>query len=194
MLDSDNERESNEGQTMRIGRGLAALLLPALLAVAGPARAEETPAARSLPASLATFGDAIQPGAPSLSGLHGRTYVPVYSSVMALGGGTRIDFSVTLSIHNGSATRPITIERIDYYDTAGKLVEEHLKEPVAIRPYGTIQVVVGQPDTRGGLGANFIVDWTSPTASIEPIIEAVMLSSHGTQGYSFLAVGRKVER
>lgn len=182
---------------MRIGRGTVALLLPALLsaiALGGLARAEEALPTRPLPAFVAAFGDAVQPGPPSLAGLHGRTYVPVYSSVMALGGSTRIDFSATLSIHNGSATRPITIERIDYYDTAGKLVEGHLDEPVAIRPYGTIQVVVGQPDTRGGLGANFIVDWIAPTASIEPIIEAVMLSSHGTQGYSFLSLGRKVER
>ncbi|MBV5262590.1 DUF3124 domain-containing protein [Pinisolibacter aquiterrae] len=181
---------------MRIGRGSAGHLAAALLSagmLAGAA-AQEAAGPAKVPPAIAAFGDAIQPGPASLTGLHGRTYVPVYSSVMAIGGSTRIDFSVTLSIHNGSSTRPITIERIDYYDTAGKLVEEHLPEPVAIRPYGTIQVVVGQPDTRGGLGANFIVDWTSPTASIEPIIEAVMLSSHGTQGYSFSSVGRKVER
>lgn len=177
---------------MRIATGIVAALLA--LGPTSMARGEEAATSGATAAVIATFGDALQPGPASLSGIHGRTYVPVYSSVMALGGTTRIDFSVTLSIHNGSATRPISIERIDYYDTAGKLVEEHLREPVAIRPYGTIQVVVGQPDTRGGLGANFIVDWTSPTASIEPIIEAVMLSSHGSQGYSFLSVGRKVER
>lgn len=171
---------------MRIASSIAAVVLAAGLI--GGAWAGEAPT------GSAGFGDAIQPGAPSLSGIHGRTYVPVYSSVMAMGGTTRIDFSVTLSIHNSSPTRPIAIERIDYFDTDGKLVEAHLAEPVAIRPYGTIQVVVGQPDTRGGLGANFVVDWTSPTASIEPIIEAVMLSSHGSQGYSFLSLGRKVER
>lgn len=177
---------------MRIVTGIAAAILA--LGLSAVALAEEAPVASGPSATIKALGDAVQPGPASLSGIHGRTYVPVYSSVMALGGSTRIDFSVTLSIHNGSETRPITIERIDYYDTAGKLVESRLPEPVAIRPYGTIQVVVGQPDTRGGLGANFIVDWTSPTASIEPIIEAVMLSSHGSQGYSFLSVGRKVER
>ncbi len=168
----------------------AALVLLAALAL--PAGAQQ--AATDLPPALAPFAASIEPAPASLSGLPGRTYVPVYSSVMAMGGGTRIDFAITLSIHNGSATRSIVIERIDYFDTAGKLVEAHLERPVSLKPYGTIQVVVAQPDTRGGLGANFVVDWTSPTATIEPIVEAVMLASHGSQGYSFLAGGRKVER
>ena len=169
-----------------------ATALVILAALAGPARSQ--PAATDLPPALAPFAAAIDPAPASISGLQGRTYVPVYSSVMAMGGGTRIDFSITLSIHNGSATRPIVIERIDYFDTAGRLVEAHLDRPVSLKPYGTMQVVVSQPDTRGGLGANFVVDWTAPTATIEPIVEAVMLASHGSQGYSFLAGGRKVER
>ena len=175
-----------------IGRTVLAGILALGLAASG-ARAEDAPQT-PVPRSIAPFAEALQPLPGSLSGIQGRTYVPVYSSVMALGGTTRIDFSITLSIHNGSATRPIVIERIDYYDTAGRLVEAHLVDPIAIRPYGTVQVTVAQPDTRGGLGANFVVDWTSPTASIEPIVEAVMIASHGTQGYSFLATGRKVER
>lgn len=166
---------------------VAALLLAAVTGARG-----EEPAA--LPDWLAPFAEALQPMPASTSGIQGRTYVPVHSSVMALGGTTRIDFSITLSIHNPSATRPIVIERVDYYDTAGRLVEARLDRPVALRPYGTIQTVVSQPDTRAGLGANFVVDWTAPTASIEPIVEAVMLSSHGSQGYSFATVGRKIER
>lgn len=162
-----------------------------VLLAATAARAEE-PA--SLPDWLAPFAEALQPMPASVSGLPGRTYVPVHSSVMALGGTTRIDFSITLSVHNPSANRPIVIERIDYYDTAGRLVEARLPQPVALRPYGTIQTVVSQPDTRAGLGANFVVDWTAPTASIEPIVEAVMLSSHGSQGYSFATLGKKIER
>lgn len=169
-----------------------ATALVLLAALALPAGAQQ--ATTDLPPALAPFAASIEPAPASLSGLPGRTYVPVYSSVMAMGGGTRIDFAITLSIHNGSATRSIVIERIDYFDTAGKLVEAHLDRPVSLKPYGTIQVVVAQPDTRGGLGANFVVDWTSPTATIEPIVEAVMLASHGSQGYSFLAGGRKVER
>lgn len=174
-------------------RRIATIAAFVLLAVAG-ARAQEAQVARDVPPALAAFADALLPGVPSLSGLGGRTYIPVYSSVMAANGTTQIDFSVTLSIHNGSPTRPITIERIDYYDTAGRLVDSALDRPVALKPYGTVQIVVPQRDTRGGLGANFVVDWTAPTASVEPIIEAVMLSNHANQSYGFVTVGRKVER
>ncbi len=164
------------------------------LALGGAALAQDAPPAPQLPPALMPFAEALMPIPPNFSGLTGRTYVPVYSTVMAADGATRVDFSVTLSIHNGSAGRPIAIERIDYYDTTGRLVEAVLDRPVMLKPYGTVQVVVGQRDVRAGLGANFVVDWTSPVASAEPIVEAVMLSSHGNQSYGFVTQGRKVER
>ncbi|NLH81451.1 MAG: DUF3124 domain-containing protein [Phyllobacteriaceae bacterium] len=169
----------------------AAAVLVASVLLASGARADGE---SYVPPALAPFAEALQPLPASAAGIEGRTYVPVHSSVMAIGGETRIDFSITLSVHNPSATRPIVVERIDYHDTAGRLVEARLDRPVALRPFGTIQVVVTQPDTRAGLGADFVVDWTAPTASIEPIVEAVMISSHGSQGYAFSTVGRKVER
>mgnify|MGYP003810179245 CR=1 FL=1 len=168
-----------------------ALLAALLLVAATAARGDDEV---FVPPTLAPFADALQPLPPGFTGIEGRTYVPVHSSVMAIGGETRIDFAITLSVHNPSAARPIVVERIDYHDTAGRLVERRLDKPVALRPFGTIQVVIAQPDTRAGLGADFVVDWTAPTASIEPIVEAVMISSHGTQGYAFSTLGRKVER
>lgn len=164
------------------------------LALGGAAFAQEAGVTPPLPPALMPFAEALMPVPANFTGLVGRTYVPVYSTVMAADGATRIDFSVTLSIHNGSAGRPIAIERIGYFDTAGRLVGTPLEQPVLLKPYGTVQVVVGQRDVSGGLGANFVVDWTSPVASAEPIIEAVMLSSHGNQSYGFVTLGRKVER
>ena len=50
----------------------------------------------------------------------GAFYVPVYSSVSMSQGKLRADFSVTLSIHNASETRPLVLKRIAYFDTAGQ--------------------------------------------------------------------------
>src|SRR4051794_8700712 len=58
----------------------------------------------------------------------GSFYTPVYSSVSISQGKTRADFSVTLSIHNASETRPLVLRRIAYFDTGGKMVESYLKE------------------------------------------------------------------
>jgi hypothetical protein len=144
------------------------------------------------PRTLAPYAAALMPLPAQPLAEKGRTYVPVYSSVMAMSGRTRIDFSVTLSVHNTSAKEPLILRRLDYFNTAGVLIEAYLERPVAIRPFGTVQINVPQDDVRGGLGGNFVVDWEASGAANEPIIEAVMLSSIGTQGYSVLSVGRRV--
>jgi hypothetical protein len=101
---------------------------------------------------------------------------------------------VTLSIHNTSEKGTLVIERVDYFNVAGQLIEKVLPRTIALKPYGAIQIVIPQEDIRGGLGANFIVDWSSPETIDEPIIEAVMIGGPGTQGNSFISVGRKVSR
>src|ERR1700733_12202300 len=60
----------------------------------------------------------------------GAFYVPVYSSVSMSQGKLRADFSVTLSIHNASETRPLVLKRIAYFDTLGKPVESYLDTPI----------------------------------------------------------------
>src|SRR3954465_14444441 len=72
----------------------------------------------------------------------GSFYVPAYSSVSLSQGKLRADFSVTLSIHNASETLPLVLKRIAYFDTSGKLVESHLRSPVALKPFATIEVFV----------------------------------------------------
>ncbi len=67
----------------------------------------------------------------------GAFYVPVYSSVSMSQGKLRADFSVTLSVHNASETRPLVLKRIAYFDTSGKMVESYLKSPVALKPFAT---------------------------------------------------------
>jgi hypothetical protein len=79
----------------------------------------------------------------------GAFYVPVYSSVSMSQGKLRADFSVTLSVHNASETRPLVLKRIAYFDTSGKIVENFLKSPIALKPFSTIEVFIATTDTRG---------------------------------------------
>ena len=167
-----------------------AIFLTLLLLAAPGVRAQPAP----LPDALAQFAESLAelPRGPSI--LRGRVYVPAYSSLMVGGGRTRLDLSVTLSIHNTSEKGILVIERIDYFNVAGQPIEKYLPRAVALKPYGAIQIVVPEQDIRGGLGANFTVDWSSPEAIDEPIVEAVMIGGMGTQGHSFVSVGRKVSR
>jgi hypothetical protein len=164
------------------------ILLTLLLLVAPEVRAQ--PAVSD---QLSQFKESLTelPGKPSI--LRGRVYVPAYSS-LSTGGGLRLDLTVTLAIHNVSEKVPLIIERIDYFSGAGLLIEKYLPRAIAIKPYGSIEIVIPKQDTRGGSGANFIVDWSLAEEIDEPIVEAVMTASQGTQGYSFISVGRKVSR
>jgi len=162
-----------------------------LLLLAPPvAQAQPAP----LPAPLARFADSLTELPRDYSALRGRVYVPAYSTLLVGSGNTRLDLSVTLSIHNTSEKGTLVIERVDYFNVAGQLIEKVLPRTIALKPYGAIQIVIPQEDIRGGLGANFIVDWSSPETIDEPIIEAVMIGGPGTQGNSFISVGRKVSR
>jgi hypothetical protein len=123
----------------------------------------------------------------------GSFYVPVYSSVSMSQGKVRADFSVTLSIHNASETRPLVLRRIAYFDTSGKMVESYLKGPVALKPFSTIEVFVPTTDIRGGTGANFVVDWAATGEIAEPVVEALMVGGIGSGHYAFTTQGRPVK-
>jgi hypothetical protein len=122
----------------------------------------------------------------------GAFYVPVYSSVSMSQGKSRADFSVTLSIHNASETRPLVLRRIAYFDTGGKMVESYLKAPVALKPFSTIEVFVPTTDVRGGTGANFVVDWAATGEIVEPVVEALMVGGLGSGHYAFISQGRPI--
>jgi hypothetical protein len=120
----------------------------------------------------------------------GSFYVPAYSSVSMSQGRLRADFSVTLSIHNASEIKPLVLNRIAYFDTSGKMVESYLKAPVALKPFSTVEVFIPASDTRGGTGANFVVDWAAAGEIAEPVVEALMIGSLANGHYAFISQGR----
>jgi hypothetical protein len=155
----------------------------------------ETPAARAqaAPGIEQTFAGSLTAMPPETLGVSGGFYVPVYSSVSMSQGKLRADFSVTLSIHNASETRPLVLRRIAYFDTGGKMVESYLKAPVALKPFATIEVFVPTTDVRGGTGANFVVDWAATAEIAEPVVEALMVGGLGSGHYAFITQGRPIK-
>jgi len=105
-----------------------------------------------------------------------------------------LNFSGALSIHNTSASDPLVIEKIDYRDGAGHIVESYVTKPLALQPFASLQVLIAQDDVRGGTGASFTVDWAIAGNEEEPVIEALMTATAGTQGFSFLSQGRRLAR
>lgn len=175
---------------------LAAAMLIATCAHAEPP-AEPVPAAVSPsgPDFRTLFNDSITSlPDPSDLTIRGTIYVPTYSRVYgaALGAHKLLQLSTTLRIDNTSATKPLVIERIEYYETSGKLVQSYLSEPLALRPLGTIEIVIPAEDDRGGVAANFIVAWAGSGPIAEPMVEAVMIGSQDSTSYSFVSPGRTI--
>jgi hypothetical protein len=149
--------------------------------------------AQTTPGIEQTFSGSLTAMPSEILGVSGAFYVPVYSSVSISQGKVRADFSVTLSIHNASETRPLVLRRIAYFDTNGKMVENYLKAPVALKPFSTVEVFVPTTDVRGGTGANFVVDWAATGEIAEPVVEALMFGGLGSGHYAFISQGRPLK-
>ncbi len=118
-------------------------------------------------------------------------YIPVYSNIFISGGGS-LDLAITLTVRNTDFNRTIIISAVNYYDTAGRLIEKYLPAPYVLAPMASTYFFVNQADSRGGSGANFIVQWSAEKPSNAPIIEAVMAGSRGTHGISFITQGSEI--
>lgn len=122
-----------------------------------------------------------------------RLYVPAYSSVYDASEDRTFEMAVTLSIRNTNLDKPILINSVQYFDTNGQLVTDYVESPLQLAPMATTDYVIAQADTQGGTGASFIVVWGAEEPVYEPVVEAIMISTSGTQGLSFLSPARVLE-
>jgi hypothetical protein len=166
----------------------------ALVLLAGPGAGLIADRAAAEPASnlQQDFANSLTALPAEAATVSGAFYVPVYSSVAMTPGKMRADFSVTLSVHNASESRPLILRRIDYFDTAGARVEAYLKQPVALKPFATVEVFIPVKDVRGGTGANFVVEWAGAGEIAEPVVEALMVGGIGSGHYAFISQGREI--
>lgn len=117
-------------------------------------------------------------------------FVPAYSEIISIS--PNMQLSTTLAVHNTDLNHSIIVKSVRYYDTDGNLVREFVDAPVQLNPLATAGFVIRADDNSGGWGANFLVEWVSEEPVYEPVIEAVMVSSRGTEGISFISEGRVV--
>lgn len=120
-------------------------------------------------------------------------YVPVYSHIYYENQQKKFDLSATISIRNTDLTHPIIIISVRYYDTTGKLIKQYLEQPVELGSLASMDFVIERTDTRGGSGANFIVEWIAKKTVSEPVVEAVMISAVSNQGISFVSSGKVIK-
>ncbi|MBD2665141.1 hypothetical protein B6N60_04623 [Richelia sinica FACHB-800] len=120
-------------------------------------------------------------------------YVPIYAHIYYENQQKVFNLTSTLSIRNTDFINSIIITAVNYYDSAGKLMQEYLAQPMQLGPMASTEFVVNRNDIGGGAGANFIVEWAAEKEVSDPVIEAVMIGTQSTQGISFISTGRVIK-
>ena len=124
--------------------------------------------------------------------INGKTYLSVYSEVYSYSEHTTHNLTSTISLRNRDAKHPVYIEKATFYDTKGKALHEYVTRPFALAPMETVHIVINEKDEEGGTGANFIFEWATEQNTITPLFEAVMISTQGQQGLSFVTYGQPI--
>lgn len=121
-------------------------------------------------------------------------FVPAYSEVHYASGDRTMELAVTLVIHNTDFTYPIILTSVRYYNTEGQMAREYLPQPQQLGPMASADFFVDAGEYTGGVGTNFIVEWVAEQPVYEPVVEALMLNTSGTQGLSFTSPGRVISQ
>ena len=119
-------------------------------------------------------------------------YVPASSHIYSGARDRAYLLTITLSIRNIDPENAVTITRVNYYETQGKLLKKHIDKPKVLKPLESIRYIIPESDKSGGSGANFMVDWKSDKPVNPPIVEAVMIGTRSQQGISFTSRGRVI--
>ncbi len=122
-------------------------------------------------------------------------YVPVYSEIYSIGHHRTERLSSTLSIRNVNLDGEFYITRLEYYDTEGNILKEikAAELPIKVNSLETKNHVIALYDDRGGVGANFILEWRSSKPIVEPMVETIMISTESNWGLSFTAVSKTLK-
>lgn len=177
-----------------IGRAAGLMALVLLAACASPESPEssapfggEHPVSQLDPAPLPDTSRT--PTRVNLS--HGQTlYVPIYSHIYFKNQGRTIDLAATVSIRNTDAEHAIVLSTIDYIDNYGRPVRQYLNQPRRLEPMASTSVLIEERDAAGGLGANFIIEWSADQPVHTPVVESIMISTRSSLGISFTSPAR----
>ena len=119
-------------------------------------------------------------------------YVPIYSDIYIDKENRKVLLSATLSVRNTTLKKSLYVNKIDYYDTGGTLIKSYLNTPLELPAMGTLNYIVEKEESKGGSGANFIIEVEGIDETVKPVIEAVMLGNFSNKGFAFSTEGVSV--
>ncbi len=115
-------------------------------------------------------------------------YVPIYSDIYLMDGSKTQQLTATLSVRNISFKDSIYITGVNYYGSQGELIKKYTESKILVKPMSSVEFVVEQAESKGGPGANFVVNWGALRSLNNPLIQAV-INNNSHASVSFVTYG-----
>lgn len=144
--------------------------------------------AAEVPATITETEQAL-PAGPIKVASGSMVYVPAYARIYSYKEGQTMALVTTLAIHNTDPESSLVLRSVRYFAEDGSMLHEYLKQPRLLKPMATAIYHLYPEKPNTGTGSNAVVEWVSEKKISKPIIEAVMISTEGTQGISFISPG-----
>lgn len=120
-------------------------------------------------------------------------YLPIYSNIPHQTDSTKIDMSAFIAIHNTDFYNNIIIQKVQYFDTKGKLVHDFLPNTSKkIGPLETEDFYIPYQD-QSGVGANFLIEWVSDSLVTEPLVESISINTIIHNNVAVLSQGKIIK-
>lgn len=120
-------------------------------------------------------------------------YMPIYSNIPHYIDTTNFDMSAFVTFHNTDFTNKVRIQKVQYFDTKGRMVHDFLEGKVQeLAPLETKDFYVPYRD-KSGIGANFLIEWVSDSLVTEPLVESVTISLKNHYSVAVLSQGKVIK-
>lgn len=122
-----------------------------------------------------------------------KSYLSVYTEIYARNENRTYPLTATISIRNMSSQDSVFIEKAEYFNTNGDLIHTYLNKSIYVNPLETLEIIISETQEYGGSGGKFIFNWSTKNEKVYPVFDAIMISSSGQQGFSFMTHGVDLE-
>jgi hypothetical protein len=127
------------------------------------------------------------------SGSGHRVYVPVHTQVERSGTRVPASLQITLVVRNTDERESIRVASARSFDASGQAIGEYIGGSVEVAPMAVHAISVPAREAEETPVASFLVEWFSEQPVREPMVEALMVSSHSARGLSLRSVGHTLE-
>ena len=120
-------------------------------------------------------------------------YMPVYSNMPQYVDSQKFDLSAFVAVHNTDFNYRIRLQKVQYFDTKGKLVHDFLNGTTKeLSPLESVDFYIPHSDQSGN-GANFLIEWKSDSLVTEPLVESITMNLTGLNTIGVLSQGKVIK-